>query len=151
MTDREAVTMIYSEKFNLRTDEYEKQIDELMEAKSPFAGVFGIGHHPKNDPCHLVYYKDIQKMVDEFIASDPDAEEADDFAETLLKADFERGGSESFQMDMMYVPVQGFVISLAPYMSEAKKAELGGWFADAVPKRRRLPIQKDVCKALGVR
>ena len=141
--------MEYTDRLNARIDAYIAQVEDLMSKKGAFDGLFGLGHHPKNDPCHMTFFEDVVKLVGECVASSPSSEEADSLAETLIKADAVRGDLPEVQM--MYIPMQGQVIPLIPYMSEEKKAELGAWFVQAVPKKMRLPIQKDLCKALGVR
>ncbi|MDO5445163.1 MAG: hypothetical protein Q4F31_06030 [Eubacteriales bacterium] len=141
--------MEYTDRLNARIDAYIATVQELLSKKGAFDGIFGLGHHPKNDPCHSVFYEDVVKLVSECVESSPSSEEADSLAETLLKADSVRGDLPEVQM--MYIPLQGQIIPLIPFMSEAKKKELGEWYAQAVPKRMRLPVQKNACKALGVK
>jgi len=139
--------MTYTERLNERIDAYIAQVNDLMANKRVFDGIFGLGHHPKNDPCHVVFYEDVKKMVEECVADKPSAEEVDEFAESLLKAEKTRGNLSEIQM--MYIPIQGLVLQLIPMMSNAKKQELGAWYSKAVPRRMRFPVQRDVCKALG--
>lgn len=141
--------MEYSDRLNARIDAYIAQVEDLMSKKGAFDGLFGLGHHPKNDPCHSVFFEDVVKLVSECAASSPSQEEADALAETLIKADAVRGNLPEVQM--MYVPMQGQVVPLVPFMSESKKKELGEWLSASVPRRMRLPVQKDACKALGVK
>ena len=141
--------MIYSDRLNERIDQYVEKVNYLMANKKAFDGIFGLGHHPKDDPCHGVFFDDVHKLVEECIASSPSAEEADALAETLIKADSVRGNLPEVQM--MYIPIQGQVIPLIPFMSQEKIQELGKWFSESVPRRMRMPIQRDLCKALGVK
>lgn len=141
--------MIYADRLNSRIDQYIDRVNALMANKGMFDGVFGLGHHPKNDPCHVEFFEDVKKMVSECVAESPSAEEADSFAETLIKANAVRGDLPEVQM--MYIPIQGLAVQLVPYMSEAKKKELGEWFSNSVPKRMRMPVQRDLCKAFGVK
>ena len=141
--------MEYTDRLNARIDEYIAKVEDLMLKKGAFDGLFGLGHHPKNDPCHGVFYEDVKKLVDEFVAGSHTEEEAESLAETLIKADSVRGNLPEVQM--MYIPIQGLVIPLVPMLSEAKKKELGEWYVKYVPRRMRMPVQNNLCKALGVK
>ena len=141
--------MEYTDKLNAMIDEYIAHVEELMAKKGAFDGLFGLGHHPKNDPCHAVFYDDVKKLVDEFVAGEHTTEEVDSLAETLIKADAVRGDLPEVQM--MYIPIQGLAIPLVPSMSESKKKEIGEWYVKYVPRRMRMPVQANLCKALGVK
>ena len=141
--------MTYTERLNERIDAYIARVQDLMANKHAFDGMFGLGHHPKNDPCHLEFYQDVKKMTEDCVAEPPDTAEVDEFAETLLRAHQDRGDLPEVQM--MYIPIQGLVLQLLPLMSEEKKKELGEWYGTYMPRRMRMPVQRDVCKALGVK
>lgn len=141
--------MEYTDRLNTRIDEYIARVNDLMSKKRAFDGMFGLGHHPKNDPCHAEFYDDVKAMVDEFVSGEHTTEEVDSLAETLIKADAVRGNLPEVQM--MYIPIQGLVIPLVPKMSEGKKKELGEWYVKYVPRRMRMPVQVNLCKALGVK
>ena len=142
--------MKYLDMINSRLTQYEEKVDFLMKNKGKFDGVFGLGHHPKNDPCHIEFYNDIKKITED-IADDPSvtAEETDAVVEIIIKADSVKNSISG--CTLMYVPMQGLAVPLISGMSEAKRNELGAWYSENNPRRMRLPVQNDVCKAFGVK
>ena len=141
--------MSFKEKYDELTAEYLKTVDTLMANKRAFDGVFGLGHHPKDDKCHGEYYYNVKGLVDECIASGS-AGEADEFFEALIKQDAVNPSGEDIQL--MFVPLQGLAETLLPKVSEAKKAECAEWYKNYLPKRfLRLPVQNNLAKALGIK
>lgn len=141
--------MSYKERFDELTNAYIERVSMLMKNKAPYAGIFGIGHHPKDDACHLEYYNTIKSLVEECCASSPSSDEADELAEALMKCDSEL--KEKAEIEMMFIPLQGFVKELVPFMSADKKSELSDWYKNYLPKKYlRFPVQNELCRALGI-
>lgn len=125
---------------------YIATVEELNKKARPFDGVFGMGNDVRKDPCHMKVYEDIQAAVESAAVGGISSEEADCAAEALLKA--ETAYTCPSCCGMMLTALQGHIIPLAAHMSAAKREELRSWMDTSIPRRRRLPIQNTLYKAL---
>lgn len=125
---------------------YIATVEALNKKARPFDGVFGMGNDVRKDPCHMKVYEDIQAAVEAAVAGGIYPEEADRAAETLLKA--ESSYTCPSCCGMMLTAFQGHIIPLTKHMSAAKREELRAWMDTTTPKRRRLPVQNNLYKAL---
>ena len=131
--------MVYPDDVKMVIEEYiEKSRDVLKHAK-PTDGIMGFGSSPKNNQCHMDFYEKLQAALTD--CGDPYG---------CIKLIFE--ADSSFECPDMSRPmltaIQGLAIPLIGRLSSSEKDELRNWYDVNVPKRLRLPIQKDVYKEL---
>lgn len=125
---------------------YIATVVELNKKARPFDGVFGMGNDVRKDPCHTKVYEDIQSAVESAAANGIPPEEADRAAETLMKAETAYTCPDC--CGMMLTALQGHITPLTGHMTAAKREELRSWMDTNIPRRRRLPIQNTLYKAL---
>lgn len=140
--------MAYLDEFKAITASYIETTETVFKKAPLFAGVFGIGRGPKDDPCHLDYYNNILAKAEE-LAADSEATEQEifDCTEYLMKLESTSAG-ERQMVQYMLMTVQGCTKGLIPLLSEEHRTELADWFGKAVPRRMRLPVQNDIFKLL---
>ena len=129
------------------TEDYLSHVQELISAAPPGAGLLGFGSSPKTDACHQQYYDAMEKAVSDLVSSSPGQPEARDAVEFLLTAydRYEAPGTAR----LMLIPIQRLSIPLIPFLSAGDRAALCKAYEKSVPRRQRLPVQKQVLKALS--
>ncbi len=122
---------------------YEETVRELQKNAKPFAGIFGWGDDPRNDPCHVRFYEDVGAMVDSL----REAEEAVRFEATcwLISAPARCAVKEAVWFQFA---AQGHGKLLIPKLTPVHRQELRELFEKAVPRRQRLPVQDEIYKLL---
>ena len=129
-------------------DAYERELLEKYAKASPFAGVLGMGNHPKDDPCNEVFYHNVENWTRKFLAGTPSQQEAEVAANWMLKlAQVHRDDKTC----MFCYAIQSHATGLIPLMGREQALQLQKWYDNAYPSRERLPIQREVYKALEKR
>ena len=126
-------------------EEYEAAAARMVSRLRPGDGVLGFGRDPKRDPCHMAFYEAAGEAVSRFAAGEPEAGEAFQGARFLLTMGQE--GRPALLRPMLEA-AQGHALPLIPLMEPGQAAELARWYRAHYPKRRRLPVQDKVLRAL---
>ena len=137
--------MSWREEFSATMAEYEEAVTEVQKNRKMFDGVFGMGNHPGNAPCHDTLDRKIQAMCTQ-AGETPDAGQIREMLEAVYAAPLAWKGPEYARL--MLVAVQRHTLPLIPLLPERDRAELGAWYQEAWPRRKRMPVQEDVLKAL---
>lgn len=137
--------MSYLDEIKSICSDYLVTAEKVYKEARPLAGIFGIGNGPKNDPCHLKFYQDLEAKAKELADSDVPEEEKYEATCYILHLD-ETDCNET--MRFMLTAAQGVTKDLIPVLSREHKDELAAWFNKAVPKRMRLPVQNDIFKLM---
>lgn len=124
---------------------YETELQELYEKASPMAGFMGMGGHPRDDRCNEIFYNNVGKWVEEFLATNPSQADAEEAAEWILKLAQVHRNDKTF---WFCFAIQTHAKKLIPLMSREKTRELQEWYDEAYPKLERLPAQNEVYKVL---
>ena len=128
------------------TKDYITETDELIAARRPGEGIFGLPDSAKSAPCHMEYYNKMEAAVRELAGDEPDPETAEQLVRFLLTAE------EAFPCSKLsswtLLAVQRLSVPLIPYLSEDKRKELCVWFGKKVPRLQRMPVQQEIFKAL---
>lgn len=130
-------------------EEYAAACKEAAETSRPGDGLFGLGDDPRRRGFHTEFYQRLEAAVGGIVSSQPDREEAYGVACVLLKASTEREAPEMARWTL--ISVQKLAIPLIPLMSDAQRNELKTWYDHSVPRRERLPVQRDVYRLLSSR
>ncbi len=128
------------------TEDYIDKTDDLLASRKLGEGFFGMPDSAKSHPCHTEYFNAVENTVKEYIAGEPDAETAEAAVRFLLTASDEYPCSNL--ASWMLVAIQNHALPLIPYLSKDVKAELYTWFSKHVPRLQRLPVQREIIKAL---
>ena len=129
-------------------DDYEEKLRKLYDKMSPMAGVWGMGNHPKDDPCNEVFYENVESWTREFLAGSPSSQEAEDAANWILRLAYAQRNKQTF---WFCSAIQIHAKGLIPLMGQGAALELQNWYDEAYPVLERLPIQREVYKALEKR
>lgn len=133
------------QQFKERYQQYEKEATLVRRKSSPADGLFGFGNDPRNHPCHVQFYEDVGKLVQEFLAQEPDARQSFEVARFLIAAPVELASLETYWM--MYA-AQGWCRGLVDRLDPADCAGLRELFDKCFPRRDRMPVQQELYKAL---
>ncbi len=124
---------------------YEADVAVLGKQRRSIAGLFGLGSTPADDPCH----ERLDRAVGELCAraAEEPPEEAAALTEAVLKAENGFSGQEYARLSL--IALQRHTMTLIPLLEEEKKAALAAWYRETYPRRKRLPVQDQILKALG--
>lgn len=135
------------ERINDIIDGYIVRCRELIAAAKPGAGLFGMGDDPRKDVCHEQFFNELERTVHEIAQGKPTPEEAYPAVSLLLKASKEKDCPD--MTAWMLTAAQKLSLPLIPFLTPEQRAELLAWYEKAVPRRIRLPAQKEVYQRLG--
>ena len=140
MTELEQLEQIYRE--------YEEKLSQAV-AKAPvFAGAFGMGDDPRKDACNQIFYEQVGQWAAAFRESDPTAREAAQAANWILEYPARHRGSGTYWMTYAAQKhVREFLALVEPNEAEKIRVE----FVRLYPRNDRLPVQKEVLRALADR
>ena len=133
---------------NLYEAYYEK-CASLEQDRKPFAGVFGLSKGPADDPCHDRFAQDIAELLEEFRSEKPDSGEIRELLRFIYEAPL--GHAEPRFAYWMLLAVHGLSLELIEGLDAEDAAGLRAWYAEAYPKRQRVPVQNKLLKALDAR
>ena len=133
------------EEFSGMMAEYDEAVTEVQKNRKMFDGVFGMGNHPGNAPCHDTLDRKIETLCRE-AADAPDAGQIRELLEAVYAAPLGWNGPEYARL--MLVAIQRHTLPLIPLLRVEDRAELSAWYQKAWPRRKRLPVQEEVLKAL---
>ena len=137
--------MSWREDFTAMMSEYDEAVREVQKNRKIFDGVFGMGTHPGNAPCHDVLDRKIEALCRE-AAEEPDAGQIREMLEEIYAVPLKWQGPEYAKL--MLIAVQRHTMPLISRLAEEDRAELSAWYQKTWPRRRRLPLQEEVLKAL---
>ena len=124
---------------------YEEELEELYKNAPPLAGFLGMAGHPKDDRCNDIFYGNVEKWVEEFLAGEPAQADVEVVAEWILKL------ARIHRNDRTYwfsYAIQTHAKKLIPLMSRDKALELQKYYDEAYPKSERMPAHTEVYKLL---
>lgn len=124
---------------------YEETVRQLRKNAPPFAGFWGWGDDPRNDPCHTQFYEDVGVMMEALLSSCPEEAVAYQAARWLLAAPAECGQKDAAWFQYA---AQGHCRELIPLLTPAHCAELARLMDETTPRRERLPVQTKIYKQL---
>ncbi|MCD7708976.1 MAG: hypothetical protein LUI02_03780 [Clostridiales bacterium] len=128
--------------------DYVEYTASLRKQYAPGAGLLGFGRGPKDDPGHMKFYDDAKALAETLAATEPSPEIAAEAVEFILHAEEE---NQKYDLAVwMLMAAQGIAIPLIPYLKPEDAARIRDWYGRRYPRHKRLPIQNEVFKALGL-
>ena len=128
---------------------YEQYLEEAAKARQKAGlcdGLFGMGNDPRKAPCHEAFYEFVASWVAEFLEKTPATGTCAEAAAWIVKiADAHRGEKDVF--GYLYA-AQRHALPLIAWMEQESAKKLLCWYESAYPRRDRMPVQDEVCKAL---
>ncbi len=137
--------MSWREEYGTIMREYDEAVTEIQKNRKMFDGVLGMGNHPGNAPCHDVLDKRIETLC-AAAAADPEAGSFRELLENIYSAALKWQGPEYARL--MLIAVHRHTVPVVARLAEADRAELCAWYEKTWPRRKRLPVQDEVLKAL---
>ena len=126
--------------------EYDRAMRKVASELRFGDGLLGLGRDPKKDPCHMKFYEAVGAVVEQMAQRELTAQEAGEAARFLLQLGWEER-YHSLTLPMREA-IQGHVRPLVPFLAAEEAGELAAWYAQVYPRRRRLPVQSQLLKAL---
>ena len=127
-------------------EEYLLQVDQLLRNAKPGDGLLGMGKAPQHDPCHDAFDQQVETCVTAAIGEGLSPAEASQLATVLLL--FEREREAPPCASWMLIAIHRHGLRLVPLLSSQGAAELYQQYRKAYPIHRRLPVQRELLKAL---
>ncbi|MCQ2458258.1 MAG: hypothetical protein MJ142_05935 [Clostridia bacterium] len=130
-------------------DQYRVNLDECAKKYKPGEGLFGIGHSIKDDPCHKVFDTEVSGAVDEIVARNPSSEETEEAVRFL----FSQGKNNVYPVaaQLMLFAEERHILRMIPLLSDEAALRIYKEYAACYKRWERLPVQKEVYKALKAR
>lgn len=133
------------EKLRQRYERYIEDAIVIRKKAGPLAGILGMGNGPQDDPAHIVFYEDVKKWAEAFLAGDPDADASFQAVRFIICAPEEMGQADSYWM--MYA-AHGVVKPLIPRLTAQNCAWLRDFYDAHYPRKERMPVQTELYKML---
>jgi len=136
--------MALADKFREILAEYRADLANMEKRRSPTDGLLGFGRGRGDDPCHDSLDSRTAALLRE--AQEAPPEEGAALMRELLRAPEEGAWPEHAYL--MLIALQRHSLGLISRLSAADAEELAAWQQKTYPFYRRLPVQKDVLRAL---
>ena len=125
---------------------YLEQAIRAEENRKIGEGLFGIGKKPADDPCHTQFIDSLQTALDTYADSSPASADIKEVLSLVFR--FPTEHCEPASAYWMLLAAHGTVFKLIPLLSPSDAAELASEYGKLYRRWERLPVQKDVIKAL---
>lgn len=125
---------------------YFDELKRLAAERKPGDGLLGFGKRPDSDPCHNRFAGELEEALDAVAAGAPSS----GTVRTVLRYIYEGPlvHADNALAYWMLLAVHGLTDRLIPCLTLEDAAELSVWYAEAYPKRVRLPAQKRLAAQL---
>ena len=128
--------------------EYEEKLAQARKEAGLFSGAFNMGNDPRKDACNQIFYEKVNSWTQEFGAMNPSAREAAQAVDWLLFYPARNRNSDTFWMT--YAAIK-HCESLLPLLDAGDAKKLYAEFLDWYPRQDRLPVQREMERALASR
>ena len=129
-------------------ERYIETAETVWEERPIWDGAFGIGASTKDHPCHLEFYKNVERWVENFLKNAPDRETGEHAIAYVLQTSQAQKGKLSYWP--MYA-VHGLMRPLVDFISPRCAGEMRQWYDENLPRKDRMPVHKDLYKKLKKR
>ena len=129
--------------------DYHRELEECEKNARPTDGILGVGRSEKDDPCHKHADEKIRRTVEELCAAQPTPGAAEEMARLLLLRRDTQEWPPAAQW--MLRAMERHALPLIPLLSREAAAEINRAYTARYRRWERLPVQKQICKALKAR
>ena len=129
-------------------ERYIETAETVWEERPIWDGAFGICASTKDHPCHLEFYKNVERWVENFLKNAPARETAEQAIAYVLQTSQAQKGKLSYWP--MYA-VHGLMRPLVDFISPRCAGEMRQWYDENLPRKDRMPVHKDLYKKLKKR
>ena len=127
---------------------YRQDLEEYARKSKPTDGLLGFGHSLKDDPCHERFDERVKEAVDGIISASPTPEAAKQTVSILLRSDTQ---SWPLAAQWMLRAIERHILPLIPFLSPDASAAFQKEYAARYKPWDRLPVQREIYKALKQR
>lgn len=124
---------------------YEEKAKSVRRRASRYAGIFGLGDDPRKHECHEVFFEDVARWVQTFLAENPSQQEILQAVSWILKAADSHRNTDIY--GYLYA-AQGHVREMIPRLTQEDSLALLKWYEAAYPEEDRLVVQLEVYRLL---
>ncbi len=136
----------YQERFRGIIEQYIEELEKADRNRKPGSGLFGIGQGPGDYPCHEAMDRQVAELAAEAAEADASPEETVGLVNAILRAEQDRKWPEYARWAVL--ASQRHTLPLIPRLESGNREEILAWYVKAYPKRRRVPIQKQIIREL---
>lgn len=128
--------------------DYRQDLENYEKKRKPTDGLLGLGHSLQNDPCHERLDDRVAQCVRQICALSPSPREAEQVIRLLLRPE---DAAWPLAAQWMLRALERHALPLIPFLSPDDAAQLQKEYASRYKPWDRLPVQKQVLKALKER
>ncbi len=137
---------IYTERYQGIIVHYIEELEKAEKNRKPGSGLFGFGQGPGDFPCHTEMDNRVAELAAEIAEGEAEPDEVAEIVKAVLQAEESRAWPEAARWAVM--ASQRHVLPLIARISAEDKKEMLAWYEKAYPKRRRMPLQKQILEKL---
>ncbi len=126
--------------------EYVAAVKKIRSKRKFTDGLMGFGAREDSFPCHNEFIDKLEDELNKIASSTPAQTEVADVLRYVYEAPLNNKDCQSAYWMMM--AAHSLTECLFHLISDEQALELAKWYAEAYPKRERLPAQDKVLKAL---
>lgn len=126
-------------------DAYLREAEEVRKNTPGMQGYMGMGNDPKQNPCHMAFYRKVEDWVCRFLQSAPDSRQVYEAVFYILQAADSHRGTDAY---WYYFASQGLLKPLIPLLTTEDCRNLRDWYGEHYPKKERLPVHTQLFKIL---
>lgn len=121
-------------------------MEDALRSGRSIDGLFGLGRNVTAEQCQDAFVAALNAAVDGFIASEPEPQDVRDAVRFIMAQAHEHRKSQSAYW--MLLASHALAIPLVGLLSAEDARSLREYFEGEYPRRERLPVQKELLKAL---
>ena len=137
----------YTERFRGIIATYVEELEKAEKNRKPFGGLFGFGQGPGDFPCHEALDRQVAELTAEAAEAEESPEETAALVKDILEAEGNRTWTEAARLSVL--AIQRHTLPLISRMSREDRDSISSWYEKQYPKRKRLPVQRQIVKELS--
>ena len=130
-------------------EEYIAEAEKLERDRKPTDGLFGMGKKTSDDPCHERFANELEAVLKSMTDSKPEPEKVYEVLDYIYRMPDEH--KEPITVYWMLSAVHALTIELIALLDKNYAEKLYTQYRKAIPRWKRLPVQKKVCSELDKR
>ena len=127
---------------------YLAKAEEVWKDRPVWDGFLGLGESSKDHPCHMKFIQSVETWTEEFLKSNPTAQQAEEAVTYILEA--AEPHKDKFPYWTLYA-AHGLARPLIGFVSPQYAARMRVWYNAHYPRRERMPAHQELFKLLKKR